>query len=101
MTELEKTKYEQDVKLQDLKPGDKVILRHSGTVTSVNTDTGHVRLSDGARIRMTLGCWNGVSNGTLFTADREVKAGHEFLAGQVWKDGAGIKYMILGGSGGL
>jgi hypothetical protein len=86
-----------DVKLRDLKKGDEVTLSHTGVVSGINEYKGHVRLKDGARIRMEKGTgWDAPINPVLYTAVRK-EVPVQFLAGEVWTDDSGETYYILNG----
>jgi hypothetical protein len=86
------------VELKDIKEGDTVTLSHTGVVTSVNTYTGHVRLKDGARIRMEKGSgWDAPENPVLYTATRKQAPLPLFEAGQVWTDDSGTLYFVING----
>lgn len=98
---------EKNVKLENLKVGDRVHLYIDDEVNAVNTSTGHVRTKSGARVRMTNGTsWDAVSNGICFKADVSKRAVTEPdnwppLPGDVWTDSEGKTYMIIGGAGGV
>src|SRR5579862_199340 len=87
------------VTLSELKEGDEVTVTHSGTVSSVNEYTGHVRLKNGARVRLTYG--KGVdrvgNEAIIYTATRKEQPLPDFKAGQVWVDTEGTQYHVLNG----